>query len=117
MEKADSKSTPEAWFFPLVIASLLIWGGLVALGAFLGPNFWADPAQVAAEAELVEHGPPDEPRQQLAPSFDYRKPLIVAGCVGAFVTSWGLLMWNRQRRLVRQAAEVVPLDPHTKPDT
>jgi hypothetical protein len=106
MNKANAGSNSEAWFFPLVIGSLLVWGGLVALGAFLGPNFWADPAQVAAEAELAEQAPGDKPRPQLSPSFDYRKPLIVTGCVGAFVSMWGLLMWNRQRRLARQAAEL-----------
>jgi hypothetical protein len=111
MNKAEPNSNLHAWFIPVVIASLLVWGGLVALGAFLGPNFWADATPSAAD-----HSPEQTPapardndpdsHHQLSPSFDVRKPLIVAGCVGAFVGWWGLLMWNRRRRILRQSAEM-----------
>ena len=52
-----------------IMLALLIWGGLLALGAYLFRD-----------------------------SFDLRKPLIVMGSVGGFVACWVLLLLVRGRR-------------------
>jgi membrane protein DedA with SNARE-associated domain len=62
-------------WLPLAIlaVALVVWAGLFALGAYL---------------ELGA----DQPRH------DLRKPLIVLGCMAAFLAFWGVALWRRARR-------------------
>jgi hypothetical protein len=53
----------------IIMAGLLIWGALHALGAFL-----------------------------FRETYDYRKPLIVLVCVGGFIFTWACLLLLRHRR-------------------
>jgi membrane protein DedA with SNARE-associated domain len=64
---------------PLAIlaAALIVWAGLLALGAYL------------------EWGA-DQPRH------DLRKPLVVFGCMAAFVALWGVALWWRAGRPKRK---------------
>jgi hypothetical protein len=32
-------------------------------------------------------------------NYDVRRPLIVIGCMAAFLAFWGLLLWTRHRKL------------------
>jgi membrane protein DedA with SNARE-associated domain len=57
----------------LLAGALVIWAGLFAAGAYL------------------EMGA-DEPHH------DLRKPLIIMGCMAAFLAFWGLALWLRKRR-------------------
>jgi hypothetical protein len=57
---------------PYILISLLIWGAIIALGAY------------------VFRG-----------QHDYRKPLIILACVGTFVGFWGLLLWFNRGRIMR----------------
>jgi hypothetical protein len=57
---------------PFIVIGLIIWGALLALGAFIFRN-----------------------------QLDYRKPLIILACVGAFVGFWGILLWYNRGRLLR----------------
>jgi hypothetical protein len=57
----------------VLIGALVLWAGLLGLGAFLEPSA-------------------DEPRH------DVRKPLIVLAAMAAFLTFWGLALWIRSRR-------------------
>ena len=57
----------------VLAAALLVWAGLFALGAYL---------------ELGV----DRPRH------DLRKPLIIMGAMGTFLSLWGLALWARARR-------------------
>jgi hypothetical protein len=83
-----NKNASHAWFLPALMIVLGVWGLLLALGAFLGWEFWEQPR--AGERPTAKR------------TFDYRKPIIVAGCVGVFVGGWGLALWARERRLVRE---------------
>ena len=53
-----------------IVIGLFVWGLALSLGAFIFRN---------------EH--------------DYRKPLIIMGCVLFFVSFWSFMLWQRQRRL------------------
>jgi membrane protein DedA with SNARE-associated domain len=69
--------TPERrkiWL-PLAIlgCALVIWAGMLALGAYLQPG--AD-----------------------QPKHDWRRAMIVAGSMAAFLGVWGLALWMRFRR-------------------
>jgi hypothetical protein len=66
-------------WLPLAIlaAALIVWAGLLALGAFF---------------ELGA----DRPRH------DFRKPLFVLGAMAAFLAVWGLALWVRGRREPRK---------------
>jgi membrane protein DedA with SNARE-associated domain len=70
-------NTRKKWL-PLGILAvvLLIWAGLFAAGAYL---------QIGA----------DQPRH------DLRKPLIIMGCMTAFLGVWGIALWNRARKRER----------------
>ena len=57
---------------PYIVMGLLVWGALLALGAYLFRG-----------------------------QHDLRKPLIILACVGVFVGFWGLLLFFNRRRLLR----------------
>ncbi len=44
--------------------------------------------------------------------FNYHigRPLMVLGCVAAFLAFWGLMLWSRRRRLARQSLRGRMLD-------
>jgi hypothetical protein len=63
--------------FALLAAGLLVWAALFALGAYL--EWGAD-----------------------RPTHDIRKPLVILGCMAAFLTFWGAALWLRSRRQRRQ---------------
>lgn len=93
-------SSPKS-FYLLIMGALVLWGGLLAVGAFLGPEYWAPQDQVqstAAEADGTSESP-----KALARPFDVRKPLIVVGFVGLFLGAWGLALRSRHQRLQRAA--------------
>jgi hypothetical protein len=92
-----SKRPPHAWFLPTLMIVLALWGVLLAVGSLLGPEFWQRPPEGEAARPAAKR------------SFDYRKPMVVAGCVGLFVGGWGLALWLRQRRLAKQE------NPYDKP--
>jgi hypothetical protein len=98
-----SKRPSHAWFLPTLMIVLAAWGLLLAVGALLGPEFWQRPKEGEA------------PRPAAKRSFDVRKPLVVAGCVGLFVGGWGLALWLRQRRLAREESE--DDEPPTPPES
>ena len=58
-----------------LMAALLVWGSLHALGTYLYGN------------------------------HDFRKPLIVYACMGVFLGGWGLMLWQRSRRLRHEHEE------------
>jgi hypothetical protein len=89
----EKKSPTLVWFFPVLIAALVVWGGLLALGTYLGPEFWAEPTEDGAPA--------------LVPPFDVRKPLIVMGVLAVFLGVWGLALRSRSQRLKRRAADAI----------
>ncbi len=37
-------------------------------------------------------------------NYNLARPLMVLGCMLAFLGFWGLMLWSRSRRLKRQAA-------------
>jgi hypothetical protein len=100
-----NKKSPHAWFFPALMLALVVWGVLLAVGAFLGPGMGKPARSIDAgdqQETLTKEG--DKPASATAPqhtqrNFDIRKPLIVGACVGVFVGGWGLALWARQRRL------------------
>ncbi len=57
---------------PLLVTVLLVWGLLLALGAYLFRG-----------------------------EFDIRKPIIILACVGTFVGFWGLMLWVNRNRFNR----------------
>jgi protein-S-isoprenylcysteine O-methyltransferase Ste14 len=57
---------------PYIVIGLLVWGSLLALGAYLFRG-----------------------------QYDVRKPLIIMACVGLFVGFWGLMLWANWTRLQR----------------
>jgi membrane protein DedA with SNARE-associated domain len=59
--------------FAILAVALCVWAALFALGAYLEPSA-------------------DEPRH------DWRKPLIVLGCMAGFLAFWGIALWRRSRR-------------------
>ena len=69
------KNAPrQSWLpFALLAAALVAWAALFAAGAYL---------------ELGA----DQPQR------DFRKPLIVMGCMALFLSIWGLALWARNRR-------------------
>ena len=81
------------WFFPTVMGALVVWGTLVAIGSYLGPEFWGAPDAASAEAPSA-----------LVQPFDYRKPVIVISCMLLFLGVWALALRSRERRLSRQQA-------------
>ncbi len=99
MEKPSSVKS----FYVLIMVALVAWGGLLALGAFLGPEFWAPQNEPAATATDQA----EQPVKTLARPFDVRKPLIVLASVGLFLGGWALALRGRQKRLQRTAAEAV----------
>ena len=65
---------PNIWLPLGVLAvALVIWAGLFAAGAYL---------ELGADQ----------------PHHDLRKPLIIMGCMTAFLAFWGLALWLRKRR-------------------
>lgn len=96
MQKQPSPKSFYVW----IMLGLVVWGGLLAVGSFLGPEYWA-PAEVA-ETTTESNG---EPVKTLARPFDVRKPLIVLGCVGLFLGGWGLALRSRQKRLAKNARD------------
>jgi hypothetical protein len=95
-------------FFRYLMLGLLSWGVLVALGTYLGPEFWT-PSRTVSDAESTASEQPAvaeaEPARGLTGTFDYRKPLIVVTCVGVFLGGWALLLYGREKRLARLPAE------------
>jgi cbb3-type cytochrome oxidase subunit 3 len=75
------------WFFPTVMGALVVWGTLVAIGVYLGPEFWSTE---------------DEAPQALVQPFDYRKPVIVITFMLLFLGVWAFALRSRERRLARQ---------------
>jgi membrane protein DedA with SNARE-associated domain len=59
--------------FAVLATALLLWAGLFAGGAYL--EWGAD-----------------------RPRHDLRKPLIILGCMAAFLAFWGIALWRRARR-------------------
>ncbi|HTN74309.1 MAG TPA: hypothetical protein VL096_03650 [Pirellulaceae bacterium] len=90
-------------FFLWIMLGLLAWAVWVAVGTYLGPEFWATPTATSTSEEAPATAVAANKPKSLTRSFDYRKPLIVLGFVGLFAGGWGLLLWNRQQRLDRAA--------------
>jgi membrane protein DedA with SNARE-associated domain len=69
------KQEPRQIWLPLAIlgVALVLWAGMLALGAFL---------QMGADQ----------------PHHDWRRALIVVGCMAGFLGVWGLALWKRSRR-------------------
>jgi hypothetical protein len=69
-----SRDARKKWL-PLAVlaAALVVWTGLLALGAYL---------------ELGA----DQPRH------DFRKPILLLGSLSAFMALWGVALWLRARR-------------------
>jgi hypothetical protein len=65
-----AEETERTLIIPYIVISLIIWGALLALGAYLFKG-----------------------------QHDARKPLIILACVGAFVGFWGILLWANRGRL------------------
>ena len=64
----------QSWLpFALLAAALVAWAALFAAGAYL---------ELGADR----------------PDRDFRKPLIVMGCMAVFLSIWGLALWARSRR-------------------
>lgn len=82
------------WFFPTVMGALVVWGALVAVGSYLGPEFWGSSNAASGQA------PP-----ALVQPFDYRKPVIVITCMLLFLGVWALALRSRERRLSRKQAD------------
>jgi hypothetical protein len=59
---------------PYIVIGLIVWGGLLALGAY------------------VFRG-----------EYDLRKPLIILACVGLFVGFWGIMLWLNRGRFGRSS--------------
>jgi hypothetical protein len=57
----------------LLASALVVWAVLFAVGAYLEPGA-------------------DQPRH------DFRKPLIILGAMGLFLSFWGLALWLRSAR-------------------
>jgi hypothetical protein len=91
----SSPAQPHTPFFRHFMTALVVWGTLVALRAFIGPEFWSREPAAAATTRPYS----------LTPAFDIRKPLIIVGTVGLFVGGWGWLLYQRQRRMNRESAE------------
>jgi hypothetical protein len=69
-----SDSPPKSWLpLVLIVGGLVVWGGLLALGAFL--NWGAD-----------------------QPHHDLRKAAIVVGTMTGFLALWGMALLVRSRR-------------------
>jgi membrane protein DedA with SNARE-associated domain len=69
-----SNIPPKPWLpLALIIGSLVVWAGVLALGAFL--NWGAD-----------------------QPHHDARKAGIVLATMAVFLGIWGLALWLRSRR-------------------
>ena len=90
------KFTANMSFFRWIMLGLVAWALFVAVGTYLGPNFWKS-------TQYDQQGNP-LPRPQATQTFDYRKPLIVIGTAAIFVGGWALLLRSRQRKLARAAA-------------
>jgi hypothetical protein len=69
------KQEPRKIWLPLAVlgVALVLWAGMLALGAFL---------QMGADQ----------------PHHDWRRALIVAGCMAGFLGVWALALWMRSRR-------------------
>ena len=74
--------TERKVIIPYIVIGLIVWGTLLALGAY------------------VFRG-----------QYDYRKPLIVMACVGVFVGFWGILLWANRGRLWSYSRRDKDLDP------
>lgn len=59
---------------PYIVISLIVWGSLLALGAYV-----------------------------FGGQYDFRKPLIIMACVGVFVGFWGVLLWAKRGRFDRMS--------------
>lgn len=57
----------------LLATALVVWAGLFAAGAYF--NLGAD-----------------------QPQRDLRKPLIIVGCMTAFLMLWGIALWRRNSK-------------------
>jgi hypothetical protein len=74
LEDRTPSSPGKSWLpLAMLAASLVIWAGLFALGAYL--EWGAD-----------------------RPRHDLRKPLIIMGTMAAFLSFWGAALWFRSRR-------------------
>jgi hypothetical protein len=69
----NDKQQASRWMIAGLVVALLVWAGLLALGAFL---------QLGA----------DHPRRELA------KPLVLFGSMCVFLALWGWGLWLRSRR-------------------
>ncbi|QDU78105.1 hypothetical protein Pan97_51860 [Bremerella volcania] len=69
---SESKNT--VYLMAGVIAALALWGIYLAIGSYLG----------LAEGTR---------------GYDIRRGLIVFACMAGFLLFWGVLLWNRRRRL------------------
>jgi len=74
----QSKWYPYRGLF-IMIGMLAIWGSLLAIGSFWGPR---------NEIESLR--------------FDWRRGLIMLGCMATFLMFWGLLIWAKRRSLNRR---------------
>jgi len=98
----DKPSSAKMFYVGITLA-LVAWGAMLAVGAFLGPEFWA-PKSVPSVSANNEGETPVKP---LARPFDVRKPLIVVACMGLFLGGWALALRSRHKRLQRAEAERV----------
>lgn len=67
----------------MLATALLIWAGLFAMGAYL--EWGAD-----------------------RPRHDFRKPLIILGCMAGFLAFWAILLWRRAKRNTRDCEPEAP---------
>lgn len=64
------QDTKRTVIIPYIVIGLLVWGSLLAFGAYAFQG-----------------------------QYDFRKPLIIMACVGAFIGFWGLMLWANWGRL------------------
>jgi hypothetical protein len=62
-EPPEPEAMQRRWMIPYIVVGIIVWGSLLALGTFI-------------------YG-----------GYDYRKPLIVLGCVALFIALWGVMIW------------------------
>lgn len=80
--KPEAEREERDVIIPLIVIALIIWGALLSIGAYVFRN-----------------------------QLDYRKPLIILACMGAFVGFWGILLWYNRGRLMRGNRTRGPDDP------
>jgi hypothetical protein len=84
-----------------IVAGLVIWTTVLAVGAYLGPR--ARPTGEPIERERTESGEP-VPLSPRAQRNKMLRPAIVLGCTAALLAFWGAMFVMRARRLAKREA-------------